>query len=59
MVMQVVPRCLAGISPQTLKKLKALLESQNETDSELKEAIDRMIDMANKEIQESDDGEES
>ena len=58
-MMQVVPRCLAGISPETLKKLKTLLESQNENDSELKDAIDRMIDMTNKEIQESDDGEES
>jgi rubrerythrin len=58
-MVMVVPRCLAGISPETLKKLKLLLESQKETDTELKEAIDRMIDMTNKEIQESEDGEKS
>ena len=50
---ETIPRCLAGISPETLKKLKKLLESQDETDTELKEAVDRLIDMAEKEIDES------
>ncbi len=53
----IVPRCLAGISPDTLLKLKKLLESQDEKDLELKEAIDRLIDMANKEIEHTDDSE--
>ena len=48
--MHVVPRCLAGISPEALQKLIKLLE--NEPDSELKEAVERLIDMANKEIDE-------
>jgi len=52
----ITPRCMAGISPDTLKKLKELLINQKEPDTELNRAVDRMIDMIDKELVETNPG---
>ena len=48
--MQVIVRCLAGLSTVALKKVILLLEQNKEEDSELKEAVQRLIDLSNAEI---------
>lgn len=58
----ITPRCLAGISPETLKKLIQILESDesNADNKELIEALNRLQDMAEKEIiQQQSDSEDS
>jgi len=44
------PRCLAGLSPAALRKIIKLLEENQEGDSELKEAVQRLIDLSEDEI---------
>jgi hypothetical protein len=48
----ITPRCLAGLSVEALKKIITLLEENKEEDSELKEAVQRLIDLSQDEIKE-------
>ncbi len=45
MVMDITPRCLAGLTPEVLLKLRRALIERGESDTELKEAIDRLVEM--------------
>ncbi|WP_298546231.1 hypothetical protein [uncultured Aquimarina sp.] len=39
----ITPRCLVGLSPETLKEVKELLEKQKGKSEELDKALDQLI----------------
>lgn len=48
MARPITPRCLVGLSAETLKSLKKLLAKDKESNPDLSHAIDQLIEITNK-----------